>query len=67
MKKKAFDCVEMKRQGARRVLAETAGMTFEEEITYWQERSEAYRRWQRSAQEGTCRMPPSLRRKGGCR
>lgn len=36
MKTKSFDCVEMKRRGAERVLAETAGMTPEEELAYWQ-------------------------------
>lgn len=35
MKKKTFDCVEMKRRGAKRVQEETAGMTREEKIAYW--------------------------------
>ena len=34
---KEFDCVEMKWQGARKVLEQTAGMSAEEEIRYWQQ------------------------------
>jgi hypothetical protein len=36
-KKKTFDCVEMKRKGAERVMKRTKGMTPEEELKYWQE------------------------------
>jgi hypothetical protein len=32
----SFDCVEMKRRGAERVLAATAGLTPEEELEYGQ-------------------------------
>ena len=42
MKTKAFDCVEMKRRGAERIMAETRGMTFEEEVAYWRKRSEEF-------------------------
>jgi hypothetical protein len=49
MKKKAFDCVEMKRQGAARVQARLAGMTPEERLKYWQGRTEALRARQREA------------------
>ena len=34
-KKKAFDCVEMKRKGAEAILRATAGMSREEELAYW--------------------------------
>lgn len=34
-RKKAFDCVAMKRKGAEQVLRETHGMTREEELAYW--------------------------------
>ena len=37
MKTKTFDCVEMKRKGAERVMKRTEGMTFEERLKYWQE------------------------------
>jgi hypothetical protein len=60
MKRKPFDCVEMKRRGARRILAETAGMTLEQEAAYWQARSEAFRRWQKSARKKTPKALPSL-------
>jgi hypothetical protein len=33
---KTFDCVEMKRNGAERVRCETAGMSGEEVLAYWQ-------------------------------
>ena len=35
-KNKKFDCVNMKWQGAERVLRETAGMTQEERLHYWE-------------------------------
>jgi|RifCSP16_2_1023846.scaffolds.fasta_scaffold908356_1 hypothetical protein len=34
---KEFDCVEMKREGAKRVMALIAGMTKEEQIAFWKE------------------------------
>lgn len=37
MKTKTFDCVEMKRQGAERVMKHIKGMTLEEQLSYWQE------------------------------
>lgn len=60
MKSDAFDCVEIKRRGARRITRETARMTPEEEVAYWQERSEAFRRWQKSARKTapTAATPP---------
>lgn len=49
--KKDFDCVEMKRRGAEHVMALTEGMTREQELAFWaertrrlQERAEAARR-----------------------
>jgi len=35
MKAKTFDCVEMKRRGAKLVFEEVKGMTTEQEIEYW--------------------------------
>jgi hypothetical protein len=40
---KAFDCVKMKRLGAEKVREETATMTREEEVRFWQERSRELR------------------------
>ena len=37
--KKDFDCVEMKHKGAEKVQARIAGMTMEEELAYWDERT----------------------------
>lgn len=39
MTKKEFDCVEMKHKGAEKVQARLAGMTQEEQLAYWEERT----------------------------
>jgi hypothetical protein len=39
--KKKFDCVEMKHKGAAVVQARLAGMTREEQLAYWEERTRA--------------------------
>jgi len=41
---KKFDCVEMKREGARRIYEATKDMTREEELAYWRERGIALRK-----------------------
>ncbi len=41
---KPFDCVEMKREGARRIYEETKDMTKEEELAYWARKNEECRR-----------------------
>ena len=46
MKKKTFDCVEMKRQAALRIHEQLKGMTVEQQIDYWKQRSEEFRREQ---------------------
>ena len=46
MNKKTFDCVEMKREGARRVYEQIKDMALEEEIEYWRRRSEEFRQEQ---------------------
>jgi hypothetical protein len=46
MKTKKFDCVEMKHLGAEKVQEQIAGMTREEEIKFWKERSQDLRRYQ---------------------
>lgn len=44
MKTKAFDCVEMKRRGAESLRQRLTGMTLEQEIEYWRQRSEDFQR-----------------------
>ena len=43
MRSKTFDCVEMKRRGSERIYEAIKGMTFEQEVAYWQERSREFR------------------------
>ncbi len=45
-KAKAFDCVEMKRQGAALVLRQLAGTTRQQQLEYWQEQTELLRQRQ---------------------
>ncbi|MFA5866063.1 MAG: hypothetical protein WC975_15425 [Phycisphaerae bacterium] len=42
--KKKFDCVEMMHRGALAIYETTKNMTFEEQVGYWKERSEAFRK-----------------------
>jgi hypothetical protein len=46
--KKKFDCVQMKRQGAAKVREQTATLTREQELRFWQERSQYLRQRQES-------------------
>ena len=46
-KTKTFDCVEMKRKGAERVMERTKGMTREEELAYWKKGTEELRKLQK--------------------
>jgi len=39
MKNKEFDCVEMMHRGAQKVQRQIKGMTLEQEMAYWKERS----------------------------
>jgi hypothetical protein len=43
MKTKTFDCVEMKRRGGRAVYEAVKGMTVEQELAYWQTKTEELR------------------------
>ncbi len=65
MKTKAFDCVEMKHQGAERVMAQTRGMTFEQEVAYWRKRSEEFRAFQARFREQANRKSGTPARDGG--
>lgn len=42
--RKSFDCVEAKHRAQERIVAETAGMTVEEELTYWRRHEETWRK-----------------------
>jgi hypothetical protein len=46
--KKTFDCVAMKRRGAERIHEQTAGMTVEQNLTFWRQRTEALKQKQRA-------------------
>ena len=46
---KAFDCVEMKRRGAQRVQAKLEGMSREQQLEYWRQRTEELLDLQRRA------------------
>ncbi len=56
MKTKTFDCVEMKRRAAERIYEETKDMTLAEEIAYWRQRNEEFKR----EQEQLSVRPPSI-------
>ena len=45
---KTFDCVEMKRLGAERIYHQIANMTPEEQLAFWQERTELLRKHQQT-------------------
>ena len=45
MKKKPFDCVEMKRKGSQKVYEALKGKTRDEQVEYWRGRNEETRRW----------------------
>ena len=42
--KKTFDCIEMKREGAKRLRARLQKMTRAEQLAFWRERTDALRR-----------------------
>ena len=44
MKKKTFDCVQMKREGAARLRAQLSRMTRDEQLAFWRQRTELLRR-----------------------
>jgi hypothetical protein len=48
MKTKNFDCVQMKRLGAAKVREQTETLTREQELRFWQERSQYLRQRQAS-------------------
>jgi hypothetical protein len=58
MKTKTFDCVEMQHRGAVRIHEATKGMTLEQKVAYWRERSRQFREEQE-------RLPAALERHFG--
>ena len=56
--KKTFDAVAMKRDAAKRIYEETAGMTLEQQLAHWQEADRWLKlRWQRLAEQDES-IPP---------
>ena len=46
--KKTFDCIEMKRLGAERIYNQIANLTPEEQLVFWQKRTELLRKHQQT-------------------
>ncbi len=54
MKKKDFDCVEMKRHGAEKVAERTKNMSPQQELEFWRQQTQAMRdRARRPTSPGT--------------
>ncbi|MCL6098663.1 MAG: hypothetical protein AB1775_10465 [Bacteroidota bacterium] len=53
---KEFDCVEMKRKGARILQKKLAGLSLEEELRFWQERNKALKEEQKRLRRRKKRM-----------
>ena len=48
MTKNTFDCVKMKHRGAERIYKQIVNMTLEEQLAFWQERTELLRKRQQT-------------------
>jgi hypothetical protein len=59
--RKSYDCVEAKHRAQERIVAETAGMSVEEELAYWQRHEAAWRR-ERKRKSQAARPAPSRAR-----
>jgi len=46
MKAKTFDCVDMKRQGAERVIKQLEGKSLQEQLAYWKKGTEGLKKFQ---------------------
>jgi hypothetical protein len=51
MRRIEFNCVEMKHKGAEYVLAQTSGLSKEQELKFWQEQSKHLREHQKSLRQ----------------
>jgi len=49
--KKKFDCVEMKHRGADKIRRIVEGMTLEQQVAFWKERTEKMRKRRMTATE----------------
>lgn len=49
MKAKTFDCVEIQHRGAERIREQISSLTQEQELAFWQERSQVLRHRQKIA------------------
>ena len=47
MKAKTFDCVDMKREGARRIIKQLEGKSLQEQLEYWKIGTEDLKKLQR--------------------
>ncbi len=67
MTKKTFDCVEMKRAAAGKLAETLAGMSRQEELAFWQDRTRQLRKRQQevSAQGVRSRIPRGQSAAGG--
>jgi hypothetical protein len=61
MKTKRFSCVEMQREGARRIYELTKNMTLEEELAFWHKKGEALEKRIRAAKRKHSRELASKR------
>jgi len=50
MKAKTFDCVEMMHGAAEKIRKQISGMTKEQELAFWRERSKNFKQRQKAAQ-----------------
>ena len=57
-KNKDFDCVEMKRSGAKKIYERTQNMTLLEELSYWQQQTEKLQQRQVDQLGSTSKTPP---------
>lgn len=46
MKAKTFDCVDMKREGAERVMKQLEGKSLQEQLEYWEKGTEDLKKFQ---------------------
>ena len=63
MKKKTFDCVQMKRDGAAEVMRRLDGMSPAQELEYWRRRTEEILERQRQAANAKTTQSHALSRR----
>jgi len=60
MKTKTFDCVQMKRQGAERVMKQLEGKSLQEQLEYWQKGTEDLKKLQQKLKKNRARRSEPL-------